>query len=141
MAAVPLAMVAVGGENKTQSELQDISRYWVQNAIQSVPGAMAPTVMGGKLRQAIVYLDPKKLSKFNFSPVQVMDKLKQMNTYIPAGDVKIGDYDYQIVSNGLVENLTDIDNFYLRAQNGVTGHTRGNLATRKIPMRFKPTSF
>jgi CzcA family heavy metal efflux pump len=119
MAAVPLAMCAVGGENKKQTELQDIGRYWVQNAIQSVPGAMAPTVMGGKTREAIVYLDPRKLAKFNFSPVQVMEKLSAMNTFVPAGDMKMGHYDYQIVSNGLVENLDDINNFYLRSQNGV----------------------
>jgi CzcA family heavy metal efflux pump len=119
MASVPLAMCAVGGEGKTESELQDIGRYWVSNAIQSVPGAMAPAVMGGKTREAIVYLDPKKLAQFNFSPIQVMNKLNTMNTFIPAGDVKIGDYDYQILSNGLVEKISDIDNYYLRSQNGV----------------------
>lgn len=119
MASVPLAMCAVSGENKTQSQLQDIGRYWVTNAIQSVPGAMAPAVMGGKTRQATIYLDPKKLAQYNFSPVQVMNKLNAMNTFVPAGDIKIGDYDYQIVTNGLVENVSDIDNYYLRSQNGV----------------------
>jgi multidrug efflux pump subunit AcrB len=120
MASVPLAMVAVGGENKSQSQLQDMARYWVQNAVQGVPGAMAPTVMGGKARQAIVYLDPKKLRSFNLSPVQVMQKLNEMNTFIPAGDIRVGKLDYQIVSNGLVEDLKDIDSFALRSQNGTT---------------------
>jgi CzcA family heavy metal efflux pump len=119
MASVPLALCAVSGDGKTQSQIQDIARYWVTNAIQSVPGAMAPAVMGGTLRQAIVYLDPKKLDHYNLSPIQVMGKLRSMNTFVPAGDVKIGDYDYQITSNGLVENVNDINNFYLRSQNGV----------------------
>jgi multidrug efflux pump subunit AcrB len=119
MASVPLAMCAIGGDSKTEAQLQDLGRYWVSNTIQSVPGAMAPTVMGGQLRQVVVYLDPKKLEKFNFSPVQVMNKLNAMNTFIPAGDIKIGKFDYQIVSNGLVENIEDINNFYLRSQNGV----------------------
>jgi len=119
MASVPLAMCAVGGEGKTESELQDVGRFWVTNAIQSVPGAMAPAVMGGETREAIVYLDPKKLSQFNLSPVQVMNKLNMMNTFVPAGDIKIGDYDYQILSNGLVESISDIDNYFLRSRNGV----------------------
>ena len=118
MASIPLALCAVGGDNKTQADLQVLGRYWVQNAIQGVPGAMAPTVMGGKTREAIVYLDPKKLSQFNFSPVQVMGKLNAMNTYVPAGDIKVGLWDYQIVSNGLVENISDINDYYLRSQNG-----------------------
>ena len=119
MAAIPLALCAVGGDNKTQADLQVLGRYWVQNAIQGVPGAMAPTVMGGKTREAIVYLDPQKLARYNFSPVQVMNKLNALNTYVPAGDIKVGPWDYQIVSNGLVENIADINKYYLRSQNGV----------------------
>lgn len=119
MAAVPLAMCAIGGEGKKESELQDIGRYYVSNIIQSVPGAMAPTVMGGNLRQIIVYLDPSKLQKFNFSPVQVMDKLNLMNTFIPAGDMKVGKFDYPIVSNGLVDKVEDFNDFLLRSQNGI----------------------
>ena len=68
---------------------------------------MAPTVMGGKARQANVYLDPRKLNAYNMSPVEVMRTLSQMNTFVPAGDVKIGDYDYQIVSNGLIDIAND----------------------------------
>ena len=118
MAAVPLAMVAVGG-NKSESQLQDVARYKVTNAIQGVPGAMAPTVMGGKLRQVIVNLDEKKLQQFNLSPVTVMSRLQAQNTFVPAGDIKIGSIDYQIQSNGLVEHIQEMDDFLLRAQNGV----------------------
>ena len=117
MAAVPLAMVAISGD-KTESELQDIGRYYVSNAVQSVPGAMAPTVMGGQLRAAITYLDPKKLMDLNLSPTRVLDTLIQNNTFVPAGDFKVGTNDYQIVSNGLVENIQDISRFPLRAMNG-----------------------
>src|SRR6185437_6621374 len=70
MAAVPLAMAAISGDH-TEAELQDIGRYYVSNAIQSVPGAMAPTVMGGQLRSAITYLDSQKMKSLNFSPVDV----------------------------------------------------------------------
>jgi multidrug efflux pump subunit AcrB len=117
MAAVPLAMCAVGGD-KSEKELQDFARFGVINAIQGVPGAMAPAVMGGKTREIIAYLDEKKLRAYNFSPTQVMNKLDQENTFIPTGDIKIGNYDYQITSNGLVEKVADMDNFLLRAQNG-----------------------
>ena len=136
MASVPLALCAVGGDGKKQSELQDLGRYRVTNAIQSVTGAMAPVVMGGKTRQANVFLDPIKLRKFNFSPIQVMAHLKAMNTFIPAGDIKIGDLDYQIASNGLVDRVDDMNDFLLRAENGVpvrlkeVGHAEDSSATQ-----------
>jgi len=118
MAAVPLALAAVSGDH-SESELQDIGRYYVSNAIQSVPGAMAPTVMGGQLRSAITYLDPKKLSEYNFSAVGVLNDLLKENTFVPAGDIKVGDIDYQILSNGLVDQMGDMNRYALRSQNGV----------------------
>jgi multidrug efflux pump subunit AcrB len=120
MAAIPLALVSVGGDTKTEAELNTLARYWVTNAVQSVPGAMAPVIMGGKLQSAIAYLDQKKLKDFNFSPVHVISLLEKLNTFIPAGDVKMGDFDYQIVSNGMVDQISDLNKYPLRAQNGVT---------------------
>lgn len=120
MASQPLAIATISGENKTETQLQDIGRYSVINAIQTVPGAMAPTVMGGKLRQAIVYLDPKKLSEKNLSPLRVNEKLQAMNTFVPSGDISIGDFDFSIHSNGMFKELSEIDGFYLRSRNGVS---------------------
>ena len=119
MAAIPLALVSVGGDTKSEADLNTLARYWVTNSVQSVPGAMAPVIMGGKLQSAIAYLDQKKLKDFNFSPVHVISSLEKLNTFIPAGDVKIGDYDFQIVSNGMVDQISDLNKYPLRAENGV----------------------
>ncbi len=119
MAAVPLALVAVNG-NCPIEHSYDIARYEVRNTIQAVPGAMAPTVMGGTEREAVIYLNPQKIQEYNFAPVSVLDTISNLNTFIPTGDVKIGNYDYQIVSNGLVPKISDMNNFPLRAENGVT---------------------
>ena len=119
MAAVPLALVVVKGD-MTIEHIYDLARYDVRNAIQSVPGAMAPTVMGGTQREVVIFLDPDKLKAYNFSPLSVLNKLSHLNTFIPSGDIKIGNFDYQIISNGLVEKISDMDDFPLRADMGVT---------------------
>ena len=123
MAATPLALVSVSGDF-TEKELYDLARYDVRNAVQSVPGAMAPTVMGGSERQVVVYLDPKKVAKYNFSPLDIVDHLSKLNTFIPSGDIKIGNIDYQIVSNGLVDHIKDMDDFPLRSENGIPVYLR-----------------
>ncbi|PWU12700.1 MAG: AcrB/AcrD/AcrF family protein [Bdellovibrio sp.] len=118
MAATPLALVSVSGDF-TEKELFDKARYDVRNTVQSVPGAMAPTVMGGSDRQINVFLDPVKLSHYNFSPLDVMNHLAVLNTFIPSGNIKIGDQDLQIVSNGLVDHVQEMNDFPLRSDNGV----------------------
>lgn len=123
MAATPLALVSVSGDF-SEKDLYDLALYDVRNTVQSVPGAMAPTVMGGAERQVVVYLDPKKLLRYNFSPLDVMNHLASLNTFVPSGDIKIGNYDYQIESNGLVDHIDDMNSFPLRSENGVPVYLR-----------------
>jgi multidrug efflux pump subunit AcrB len=119
MAAVPLALVVVNQNNKSIEHIYDTARYEVRNAIQAVQGAMAPTVMGGTLRQVVIFLDPKLIKYYNFSPLNVLNKMMRLNSFIPSGDVKIGDYDYQIESNALVKKISDMNDFPLRGELGV----------------------
>ena len=119
MASMPLALVAVSGEH-SEKDLYDTARYRVRNAVQAIPGAMSPTVMGGTVRQAIAYVDPDKLNQFNLSPVEILDRLAALNTFLPAGDAKIGKLDYQITSNGMVDTVDEMNKFPLRAFNGVS---------------------
>ncbi|MGZ3658125.1 MAG: efflux RND transporter permease subunit [Bdellovibrionota bacterium] len=123
MAAVPLALVAVSGD-KSEKQLYDTARYDVRNTVQSVTGAMAPTVMGGSERQVVVYLDSQKLKRFNFSPLDVMERLNHLNTFVPSGSVKMGNLDYQIESNGLVDKIDDMNDFPVRSENGVPIYLR-----------------
>lgn len=118
MASVPLALVAVTGDFAPNT-LYDYAQYEVRRDIQSNPGSIAPTVMGGAEKQIIIELDPHKLKSFNLSPLEVMNKLDHLNTFIPTGDIKLGSYDYQVVSNGLAKTIQDIDSFPLRTQEGV----------------------
>ena len=118
MASSPLALVAVSGD-MPEAKLVELARYGVRNAIQGVSGAMAPTVMGGSERQVVVYLDPVKLARFNFSPLDVLNKMMQLNSFIPTGDVKIGGVDWQIMSKGLADRIDEMNEYPLRSDNGV----------------------
>lgn len=114
---VPLALVAVSGD-KSEKELYDLARYQIRNLIQAIPGAMAPTVMGGAERSINIELDPSKLAHLNFAPLEVVDLLNKFNSFVPSGDISIGDTDYQILSNGMVDRVEDMDDFPLRADRG-----------------------
>ena len=118
MSAVPLALVAVSGD-QPEKDLYDKARYDVRNTVQSVTGAMAPTVMGGSERQIVVFLDPQKVKSFNLSPLSIADTLSKLNTFIPSGNIKVGDKDLQILSNGMVDQIDEMDDFPIRSQNDV----------------------
>ena len=43
----------------------------------------------------MVYVDPLKLQVHQLSPMDVVREVNDVNLILPAGDVKIGPYDYQ----------------------------------------------
>ncbi len=123
MGATPLTLVAVGGDYPP-SQIYDYAQYYVRREIQSNPGAVAPTQMGGAEKQVVIRLDPDKLNQFNISPLEVIDKISHQNTFIPAGDVKIGNFDYQVYANGIADTIESINGFSLRAKEGVNIYLR-----------------
>lgn len=122
-ATVPIALVAVSGDH-AEKTLYDYARYHVIPRVQAIQGAMAPTVMGGSTRQVVIFLDRNKLARLNFSPLEVLNRVTQLNTFIPSGDLKAGDFDYQLTSNGLVDKIAEMNDFPLRAGLGKTVYLR-----------------
>ena len=50
--------------------------------------------------------------------MDVVDSIRANNLMIPTGDAKFGNLDYQIVSNSMVPNVDQINNFPIKADGG-----------------------
>src|ERR1700689_471687 len=108
--SLPVCLVTLKGNGLTQTQLHDIGQFAIRNQIAVVKGAVIPPPFGGKYRQAMVYVDPQKLYSRQLSVSDVVDAVNQKNLILPAGDVKIGPFDYYVYSNALVKNVQDLDN-------------------------------
>jgi len=117
-ANLPVGLLTVSSPNANEAKLWDMSNYIVRNQVNAVPGAVAPVVFGGKQRQIMIYLDPQALAGYGDSPLDVVEALQKGNSMVPTGDVKIGKYDYSVVSNGMVEDLDAFDHIPIKVANG-----------------------
>ncbi len=97
--SLPVCLVTLKGEGLNETELHDLGQYNVRNQIANVPGASVPQPFGGKYRQIMVYVDPLKLQAHQLSPMDVVRQINESNLILPAGDVKIGPFDYNLYSN------------------------------------------
>ncbi|MEE9383875.1 MAG: efflux RND transporter permease subunit [Nannocystaceae bacterium] len=110
-ASVPLCLVTVSSETMSEKELYDVAYFELRNRLQSISGVIAPAVYGGKLRRILAYVDPEKLAARGLSPMDVVRALHEQSVFVPAGNMKAGDTDYQIFANAMperVEELNDI---------------------------------
>ncbi|MGA8429524.1 MAG: efflux RND transporter permease subunit [Candidatus Sulfotelmatobacter sp.] len=106
--SLPVALVTVKGEGLDETQLHDYAQFQIRNQIAGVPGAEIPGVFGGIYRQIMVYVDPYKLASRQLSPMDVVSAINNSNLILPAGDVKMGPYDYFVYSNSLVDSMKQL---------------------------------
>ena len=117
--SLPVALVTVKGEGLNETQLHDYAQFQIRNQITTVPGSSIPGVFGGIYRQIMVYVDPYKLSSRQLSLMDVVGAVNNSNLILPAGDVKMGPYDYFVYSNSLVDNMEELGKVPLK----VNGHS------------------
>jgi hydrophobic/amphiphilic exporter-1 (mainly G- bacteria), HAE1 family len=65
-------------------------------------------------RQIMVYVDPMKLQAHELSPMDVVRQINESNLILPAGDVKIGPFDYNLYSNSQAPSAAAINSMPLK---------------------------
>jgi hydrophobic/amphiphilic exporter-1 (mainly G- bacteria), HAE1 family len=114
--SLPVALVTVKGEGLNETQLHDYAQFQIRNQIAVVPGAEIPGVFGGIYRQIMVYVDPYKLASRQLSVMDVVGAVNDSNLILPAGDVKMGPYDYFVYSNSLVDNMDELGKVPLKVK-------------------------
>ncbi len=104
----PVCLITLKGEGMNESELRDIGHYKVRTQVAVVPGAALPQPFGGRYRQIMIYVDPLKLEAHQLSLMDVVRSVNDSNVILPAGDIRVGPFDYNIYANSEVEQIADI---------------------------------
>jgi hydrophobic/amphiphilic exporter-1 (mainly G- bacteria), HAE1 family len=112
--SLPVCLITLKGQGLNETKLHDLGQYNVRNQIANVQGASVPQPFGGKYRQIMVYVDPLKLQAHQLSPMDVVRQVNDSNLILPAGDVKIGPFDYNLYSNAQVPSASIINTMPLK---------------------------
>jgi multidrug efflux pump subunit AcrB len=108
--SLPVCLLTVKGEGLNETQLHDLAQFQIRNQIPgAVKGAVIPPPFGGKYRQIMVYVDPYKMTARQLSPMDVVKAVNQSNLILPAGDVKMGPFDYYVYSNSLVDKVPELN--------------------------------
>src|ERR1700729_1007170 len=97
--SLPVCLVTLKGEGLDETRLKDLAQFQVRDQIANVSGASVPQPFGGRYRQIMVYVDPVKLEAHQLSLMDVVRAVNDSNLILPAGDVQLGQLDYNIYAN------------------------------------------
>jgi len=118
--AVPVLQLGLESKTISEQQLFDTAQNFIRTPLATVQGAAVPLPYGGKMRQILVDLDPEAMYAKQLSAVDVSNALNLQNLILPAGNVKIGDREYQVKLNSSPEILREMNNLPIKVVNGAT---------------------
>ena len=102
----------------------------MRTQVAKVPGAAVPPPFGGRYRQIMIYVDPQKLRSYDLSPMDVVRGVNASNLILPAGDTRIGPFDYSLYTNSQVDTVEEIGHIPLK-WNGTDSVFVGDIGTAR----------
>jgi multidrug efflux pump subunit AcrB len=114
---LPVGQLVLSSATRTNNELLDYASVYIRSSFTSIPGLVAPAPFGGNQRTILIKIDPNALRAHNLTPDQIVAALRENNQNTPAGNVRIGDYNYLAPSNTTIKNVKDFGDIPLYKNN------------------------
>jgi len=115
---LPVGILTVENRNMGDAKQKDVARIDVRNMLGSVPGCIAPVVVGGQDRSVMVYLDQARMESRGLVPMDVVRSLQTGNFMTSPGTAYFGDQQLLIDSNSMVESVEQLNDLPLSLQAG-----------------------
>jgi CzcA family heavy metal efflux pump len=123
-ATVPILQLALSGKKLPQMQLFDLGQNFIRPQLATVAGAAVPSPYGGKILQAQVDLDQNAMQAHNVSADDIVSAISAQNLILPAGDAKIGKFDWNVALNASPVLLDRINDLPLKQINGTLLYLR-----------------
>jgi multidrug efflux pump subunit AcrB len=118
-ASLPIAVQTTSSAAMSEKEVRDLAYFNVRPQLGGVPGIAFPTTFGGTVRQITVFLDPTLMLARGISTHDIVNSVNAQSLLLPAGNVKIGDFDYNVYTNSMIKIVGQMNDIPIKVVNGV----------------------
>src|SRR5579863_3144228 len=115
---VPIIQLSLSSNTLADTALNDLGQNTIRPALAVVHGAEVPYPYGGKPRVIMADLNQQALQARGLTPADVSNALQSQNVILPAGDVKIGAFDYLLAMNNSPNVVEAINSFPIKWVDG-----------------------
>src|SRR5689334_14914813 len=109
--SVPILQLALSSRSLPQMKLFDLGQNFIRPQLATVQGAAVPSPYGGKILQVQVDLDQQAMQAHGVSAEDVVNAVSAQNLILPAGDQKIGKFDWNVSLNAsplVLQRINDL---------------------------------
>src|ERR1700685_612905 len=116
--SVPILQLALSSKKLPQMRLFDLGQNFIRPQLATVAGAAVPSPYGGKILQVQVDLDQQAMQAHDVSADDIVEAISAQNLVLPAGDAKIGKFDWNVALNASPVLLNRINDLPVKKANG-----------------------
>ena len=117
-ATVPILQLALSSDTLPEMKLFDLGQNFIRPQLATVQGTAVPSPYGGRILQVQVDLDQQAMQTHGVSAEDVVNAVSAQNLILPAGDQKIGKFDWNVALNASPVNLEKINDLPVKKVNG-----------------------
>jgi multidrug efflux pump subunit AcrB len=111
---IPVCIVTVSGGGYDEKQLYDLAYNTIEPQIERIAGVASANVDGGKIRQITVSLDRDLLYAKGISVTEVARAFNDSNFLLPSGDLKLGQFDYNVFTNNQFSVVEPMESIVVR---------------------------
>ena len=117
-ATVPILQLALSSDKLPQMKLFDLGQNFIRPQLATVAGAAVPSPYGGQIRDVQIDLDQHAMQARSVSAEDLVNAVSAQNLILPAGDEKIGKFDWNVSLNASPVLLEEINDLPVKKVNG-----------------------
>ncbi len=115
--SAPVLFVAVSA-NRPIRELSEFADKTIRRELESLPGVGQVTIVGGRLRQVNLWLDPSRLRAYGLTMAGVTQAVANQNLQQPGGSLEQGNRTLTVRMKGRVNSVPEFDGLVVATRNG-----------------------
>lgn len=108
--------VTIQSDTKNQLELSDYAENVIAQNLQTIPGVSSTQIMGQKRYAMRLWMDPKKLSAYGLTPLDVKNALNMENVELPSGKIVGNRTELTVNTKGRLRTVEEFNNLILKAE-------------------------
>lgn len=114
----PIMGFSLTSEKRSQVELRDLAMYTLRPALLRIQGVGQANVIGGRVREFHVVVDPMALASYNLDIREVSEAINHTNLVAATGLVSDNYHLYLSLTDNLFTSLDDIAKVVIALRNG-----------------------
>jgi CzcA family heavy metal efflux pump len=121
---LPLATIAMEGSVQDERTLYDLAYNTIGPQLSGIPGIANTRQLGGLVREVVVELNPDLMRERGISILDVENAVRANHLVSPAGNLRMGSFDYQVFTNSLYRKVSGMDDIVVKT-------------AKQVPIRVK----